>query len=89
MKEQVLISREPTRSKVGWDMEREYVLPRGTLLLWRSSASKGAVKRVCNRRPLKQNRTEDDRSTGSTNDSELMKPGNSVEEKTLTIRRRN
>ena len=37
------------------------------------------------RRALKRGGTEGGRFTGSTNDSGPMKPGNSVEEKTLTI----
>ena len=88
VRERVLISGESTRSEAGRYMEREYVLPRETLLLWRSRASKSVIKRDCDRRPLKQARTEGGRSAGSTIDSEPMKPGNSVEDKTLTIRKK-
>ena len=40
------------------------------------------------RRPRSEKRTEGGRFTDSTNDSGPRKPGNSVEEKTLTIRKR-
>ena len=86
VRERVLISGEPTRSEAGRDMERKYVLPRETLLLWYLFASMGTIKWLCDGRPPEHSQTEGDRSIGSTDDSGPMKPGNRAEEKTLTIR---
>jgi len=87
VRERVLISGEATRSEAGRDMERKYVLPREALLLWYLLASMSTIKWLRDGRPPEQSQTEGGRSIGSTDNSGPMKPGNSVEEKTLTIRR--
>ena len=66
-------------------MGRWCVLPRETLLFSRCRLPATTANRLDEEIP-KRGGAEGGRSTGSTHDSGPMKPGNSVEEKTLKIR---
>ena len=67
-------------------MGRRYALPRETLLLWCRKLLRSAIKLKANRRTRSAFRTEGGRFTGSTYEAGPMKPGNSVEDKTLTTK---
>jgi hypothetical protein len=68
-------------------MGRWCVLPREALLSCRRGLPATTANRLDEETPKREG-TEGGRFTGSTDDLGPMKPGNSVEEKTLTIRKR-
>jgi len=82
-----LISGVLNRHEAGRDMGRWCVLPREALLSCRCRLPATTANRLEEETPKREG-TEGGRFTGSTEDSGQMKPGNSVEEKTLTTRRR-
>jgi hypothetical protein len=95
--ERGLISGEPNRSEVGRDMGRECVLPRptarrGSLPVLISIVVKDIIKpnRIGESKAGQDTeggslrRTQPSRFTDSTDNSGPMKPGNRVEDKTLT-----
>ena len=81
-----LISGEPNRHEAGRDTGRWCVLPREALLLCRRRVPQTIENRLEEANP-KRGGTEGGRFTGRTDDAGPMKPGNSVEDKTLPIRR--
>ncbi len=83
MAEQAPISEPCDRSALKLDgiRGRVCVLPREALLLWRPEGARKPIREGCS--PSEKG-AEGGRSTDSTEDSGPMKPGNSVEEKTLT-----
>ena len=62
------------------------ILPGEVLLFWLREFPGGVIKRTREGETLIGEGTEDGRSACSTEDSGPEKPGNSVEEKTLTTR---
>jgi hypothetical protein len=81
-----LISGIRNRCEAGRDMGRWCVLPREALLAWGVERCERHHKTEPKRRTRSGEGPEGGRFTGSTEDSGPMKPSNSVEGKTLTIR---
>jgi hypothetical protein len=74
------------RCGAGRDTGRVCILLREALLYWRKlKLSKRAIKLRSRGRPRGREGTEGGRFTGSTRDTGPMKPGNGVEDKTLSI----
>ena len=82
-----LISGALNRHEAGRDMGRWCVLPREALLSCRCRLLATTANRLDEGTP-KRGGAEGGRFTDSTEDSGPMKPGNSVEDKTLTTRQR-
>ena len=82
MARQGLISGVSIRREAGRYLGRRYVLPREALLLWHRKLPQVLENRPDEENP-KRRGTEGGRFTRSTEDARPMKPGNSVEGKTL------
>ena len=86
--ERDLISGEPNRCEVRRDTGKWCVLPREALLCWGLGVAKDPIKPNREGDPEVGQGAEGGRFAGSTEDSGPMKPGNSVEDKTLTTGRK-
>jgi hypothetical protein len=73
------------RCGAGRDTGRVCILLREALLYWRYDSCRSAIKLRSRGRPRSREGTEGGRFTGSTYNTGPMKPGNGVEDKTLSI----